>query len=229
MTDDSLELSLLDESGSQSGLDIAEDLRRLSAEAMSALESITDEVDAMEKKDETTPKATSNLTLSFDKTSGTRGSVGSGRMTSTTGEQETSLKHLDDIDICDDEDDDELSFDGSIAREIDALRRVAQEIERELQFQDGDTSKDAIEDLPTPAEEAKERILTPDDHEIIRRALFDELKKYEPKNGWERFMKRYQLEGLNEDDMTYILAAACAMIWSIVLWLVFQVKYGELL
>jgi hypothetical protein len=221
-------------------LDLDDDLLRLSAATLSALESITDEVDAMEQKVDSASKKKKKKSTkhrsSFDEESDSSGD--GGIVYGIAGKQgeemnPTSLRHIDDIELSDDEHDDSMSLDGSldgsIAVELDALRMVAQEIEKELQFQDSETMKEAMESLQNRADDPTKRILTSDDHEIIRRALFDEMTNYEPKNAWERFMKRYQLEGLSDQDKTYALTALCAVVWSFVIYLVFQVKYGEII
>ena len=203
---------------------------------MSALESITGEVDAIDKK----PSKPKNRSVSLADHFGAEEKK-SKPVTPSPREVSSTLKHIDELDLSDDEDDSghdddddeddnlsyDMSLDGSIAGELDALRVVAKEIEKELQDQDGQTMQKAIESLEN-SDDPKKRILTSDDQEIIRKALLDEMRKYEPKNGFERFMKRYRLEGLNEQDKTYALATMCTIVWSIVFRLIFKVKYGEI-
>jgi hypothetical protein len=221
---------LLDELDDHLDPDLDEDLRRMSFETMNALDSLTDEVDAMEQKVESASKQPKLKVVRGG------GISGDGRRDDSTGEQGPnesrtgSLRHIDEVVLSDGEDDDGMSLDGSIARELDDLRMVAHEIERELQFQDSGTMEEAMARLQNPVvDDPTRRILTSDDHEIIRRVLYDDMKNYEPKNAWEHFMKRYHLEGLSDRDKTYGLSAFCTVVWSIVLFLVLQVKYGEML
>lgn len=210
-----------------SDLDIDGDFQRLSA----ALDSITDEVDAIERKSKSSKPQAQKISLGDHFQSSDGDSQSSDP---PLGASKTSIKHIDDIQLSDDDDDDDddmsydPSLDGSIAGELDALRLVAQEIERELQDQDGVTMQMAIENIEKNSDDPKNRILTSDDHEIIRKALLDEVKKYEPKNGWERFMKRYQLDGISEQDKTYALTTVCTLIWSIVFRLLYKVTFGEM-
>jgi len=242
---------LMDELDDHLDPDLDEDLRRLSFETMNSLQSIADEVDAMERKVDSASKLQRQRSRS-NQSSPQAGGVGGGEkeeVGNNSSEQHlispagtSSLKHIDDMDIPGEEDEmsfdgslDGMSLDGSIARELDALRTVAKEIEKELQFEDDDSMLEAINKITqdaaaaTTADDVQKRILTSDDHKIIQRALLDEMKNYEPKNSWERFMKRYHLEGLSDQDKTYALTALCTVIWSMVLSLVYQVKYGEML
>ncbi len=227
--------TLVDESEtSDIDLDFDNDLQRMSAAAMSALESITDEVDAIERKASFSKQKPKALSLDEHFQSTSRADKKTSPLVPSTTARQSSMQHIDDIEVSDDDhedEDDNMSFDasmdGSIARELGALRAVAQEIERELQHEDGQTMQKAIESLENP-DDPKTRILTSDDREIIRKALLDEVKKYEPKNAWERFMKRYQLEGLSEEDKTYALATICTIVWLKVFHLLYQVKYGEI-
>lgn len=228
-----VEASQVDESDhSEIDFGFSDDLQRMSAAALSALESITDEVDAMEKKGKANKPKVERPSLGDHFKAAEKKK--SSPVTPSPRQDSSSIKHIDDVELSDDEggnDDDmsyDMSLDGSIANELDALRVVAQEIEKELQTQDGQTMEKAIESLEKNADDPKKRMLTSDDKEIIRKALVDEMKKYEPKNAWERFMKRYQLEGLSEQDRTYALATLCTLVWSIVLRLLFKVKYGEI-
>lgn len=216
-------------------LDFDRELQRMSAAAINALESITDEVDALERRASASKPKSKPLSLEehFQSTSIMAEKKQSPLAPSANSLQSSFVQHIDDIQVSDDEDGEEdnmsydTSLDGSIARELDALRAVTQEIERELQSEDGQTMQKAIESLEA-SDDPKNRILTSDDKEIIRQALLDEMKKYEPKNAWERFMKRYQLEGLSEQDKMYGLVLLCTMVWLKVFYLLYQVKYGEM-
>lgn len=217
-------------------LDFDRELQRMSAAAISALDSITDEVDALERKasaSQAKAKPLPSLEEHFESSSTMAEKKQSPLAPSPNGRQSSFVPHIDDIQVSDEEevDDDNMSYDpsldGSIARELDALRAVTEEIERELQNEDGHTMQKAIESLEA-SEDPKNRILTSDDKEIIRQALLDEVKKYEPKNAWERFMKRYQLEGLSEQDKMYGLVTLCTIVWLRVFNLLYQVKYGEM-
>ena len=223
MTDDSDHLD--------SDLDFDGSLARMSAAAMSALESITDEVEAIERKASKSVSPPKNSRAQQQTSSDSKSE--SYNVDQTLEDSATSIKHIDDIELSDNnDDDDDMSFDasldGSIMGELTALRSVAQEIERELQDQDGHTMRTAIESLEKNADDQRNRVLTSDDHEIIRKVLLEEVKKYEPKNGWERFLKRYQLEGISEQDKTYALATICTFTWSIVFRLLYKVTFGEL-
>ena len=231
---------LLDELDDHLDPDLDEDLRRMSFETMNALDSLTDEVDAMEQKVESASKQPKMKVRSSSFGEEDGGEVlGDGRRDASISEQQgqkesrtLSLRHIDDVVLSEGEDDDDgMSLDGSIARELDDLRMVAQEIEKELQFQDSGTMEEAMASLQNPVvdDDPTRRILTSDDHEIIRRVLYDDMKNYEPKNSWEHFMKRYHLEGFRDRDKTYGLSALCTVVWSIVIFLVAQVKYGEML
>jgi hypothetical protein len=220
-----------DDSVNLDDLDLDGDLQRLSAAAMSALDSLTNEVDAIEGKSKPSKPQAQSVYLDDPLQSGGY-ETDSSDVDPHPVQSQSSIKHIDDIQFSDDEDEDDdmsydASLDGSIAGELDALRSVAQEIERELQDQDGQTMQKAIERLEN-SDNPKHHFLTSDDHEIIRNALLEEIKKYEPKNAWERFMKRYQLEGTSEQDKTYALATICTLIWSIVFRLFYKVKFGEL-
>ena len=114
-----------------------------------------------------------------------------------------------------------------MARELRALREVTRQIEQELSNEDSGTMQKVILEMEKE-DDPKSRILTEDDEKIIKRVLDEELLKYVPKNAWERFLKRYRLEGVNEQDKSIALAAMCAIVWSIVFRLFFKVKYGEL-
>mmetsp|Transcript_88799 Transcript_88799/g.256101 ORF Transcript_88799/g.256101 Transcript_88799/m.256101 type:complete len:238 (-) Transcript_88799:314-1027(-) len=213
-----------------------EDLKKMSAAAMSALESIQDEVDAIEKKGKGHASDDEKPVVSEQKKGTAKNSkidiMGPASTEETDpdqGESQSSLKHIDDTTIPgDDEDHDSLSLDGSIMGELDALRTVALEIERELKDQDGHTMQKAIDSLES-SDDPKKRVLTSDDQEIIRRVLLDEMKKYEAKNAWERFVKRYHLEGFNERDKIYALSTACVVIWSVVIRLLYKVSYGQMI
>ena len=220
-------------------LDFDRELQRMSAAAIHALEAITDEVDALERRASVSKAKTKPPSLDehFQSTSATTAEKKQSPLDPSPNARQSSLiQHIDDIQLSDEEGEDEMeddnmsydtSLDGSIARELDALRAVTQEIERELQNEDGQTMQKAIESLET-SDDPKNRILTSDDKEIIRQALLDEMKKYEPKNAWERFMKRYQLEGLSEQDKMYGLAVLCTIVWLKVFYLLYQVIYGEM-
>lgn len=227
-------MATLDEDSERSNDFLSEldsDLARMSEAAMSVLDSITDEVNAMEKKSKS-PKNTKSPSLGEHFDSSTQNDR-SFAVTPSPDGKSRYIPHIDDIEVSDDEDDASLdlsidaSLDDSITRELDALRSVTRQIERELSTQDGNTMEQAIAE-DDKSLDPKNRILTSDDREIIRRALDDEMKKYVPKNAYERFMKRYQLEGFSEQDKTYALVGFCTMVWSIVFRLLYKVSYGEI-
>jgi hypothetical protein len=199
-------------------------LHRMSVDAMKILESITDEVNEIGKGNSSRDPSSSPPSK--------KGKLEPSMMSDgkpVTPSPDQKPRHMDDLDLGgdDDDDDDDMSDDGSLAQELSALRSVAMEIERELSTQDVGTMQKAISGIESSSDPRK-RMLNSDDKEIIRRILDDEMKKYVPKNSWERFMKRYHLEGISEQDKTYFLAPICTLVCSIFIRLVYKVMYGEI-
>jgi len=135
---------------------------------MSVLNSLSNEVDEVSSKEKT--KQTSPRAVSPDP--------------DETPAPQSKIRHIDDLSLSDDDDD--MSDDGSIMRELSALRDVAKEIEREIASQDTTSMRKAIEEEEASLDPRK-RLLGEEDHAIINRILDDELKNSVPKNGFERF------------------------------------------
>lgn len=213
-----------------SDFDLDNDLRRMSVAALSALESITDEVNEIENKQ---PRKTSRPSLGEHFRTISENEKSSTVTPSPYGAKKShQIQHIDDIDVSDGEDEDDasldFSLDGSIAKELEKLRSVSRKIERELSNEDGSTMRNAISRIDSSDDDPKKRVLTSDDRDIIEKAIADEMHKYEPKNAWERIMKRYHLEGIGEKDKTIALVTLCTVVWSIVLRLLYKVQYGEI-
>lgn len=134
------------------------------------------------------------------------------------------IKHIDDLE---DDDEDDMTDDGSIARELGALMSVTKEIEQELSRQDTLSMHEAIARIEKSPEPKMKEILGSDDKEIIRKVLDDEMRRYQPKNGLESLLKRLQLEGIREEEVTYALATSAVVVWSIVLRLAYKIMYEE--
>lgn len=204
--------------------DLDGDLQKLSLAAMSTLAAITDEVNEIERN------ARSPGTPPVVESREDQANSIIKEKPSTVTPSPSKIKHIDDIDISETDDDDlslDFSLDGSIARELSALRDVTRQIEQELSNEDSGTMQQVILEIEK-LDDPKIRILTEDDEKIIKKVLDEEIVKYVPKNAWERFMKRYQLEGINEQDKSIALAALCTIVWSILFRLFFKVKYGEI-
>jgi hypothetical protein len=234
-----LNTSLLDDISEtdHSDADIDMDVRRMSMDAMKLLDSITDEVAGLENNSYKRSRSTSPASkdgsshtdlphagmheLSID-LSGSAGTKTNDRMR-VTPSPEKFYTNINDIEI-----DDEDSDDESITKELSALGLVSEEIERELRAQDRQSMKEAMSRIQTSPDPVPRRLLGSEDKEIIQRILDEEMKKWVPKTGVERFIKRYQMEGLTSQETTIFLGSMASLVWSIVFGLVFKVMHAEI-
>ena len=200
----------MSENDDHSDIDIDFDVRQMSLDAMKILESLSDEVNEIEKS------SAKNRSRSASPSSSSKGSFRDDKKldadiaegTKVTPSPTKKYQNINDIDLGDDddEDDDYSISDDSITKELDVLAAVTREIERELATQDTHTMRKAmlnVEASPDP----RKSMLDSDDKEIIQKILDDELRNYEPKNAMERFLKRYQIEGFSMQEKTYFLSA----------------------
>jgi hypothetical protein len=228
--------------------DLDADIRRMSVDAMNMLDSITDEVNGMANT--SSRKSKSRLVSpsshgrqeqleSFPHTDAhdmTRSEKAQPELL-VTPSPEKRIKHIDDIDVGHDDEtdyDDDISYDGScddsIMKEMEALNKVAAEIERELSAQDVQTMQKAMLELQnSPKATLRERIIDLDDREIIRKLLEEEMLKVGPKTEWEKFTQRFPSEGLSTEQQTYILASSAIVVWSIVVGLIYKSLYRDLI
>lgn len=125
------------------------------------------------------------------------------------------------------DDDDDMSDDESITRELGALNEVTREIERELKSQDADSMRDAISRIENSTSKAnlRKQLMGSEDKEIIRKILEDEMKKDLPSNPIEGFIHAYGLygPGAGGQDLNYPLLAGAAAVWAVVIGLLVQV------
>ena len=135
------------------------------------------------------------------------------------------IQHVDDIDISDDDDDESIT---SFRKEMNKLDELQREMERELRAHDAESMRRAMsEEEESP--DLRKRILSDDDKEIVKRILDDEYLKYEPKNAFERIMKKYYFEGVSSEVTTYCLGLSGLVIWMIVFGLIHKVMHAEIL
>jgi len=227
--------------------DLDSDIRRMSLDAMKMLDSLTDEV--TELANSSTPKSKSRSgspssrkidehpeDMSHSDAHDMSLSEMAQPQLVVTPSPEKKIKHIDDIDVGDDDEtdrDDDMSYDGSydgsIMKEMDALNKVAAEIERELSTQDVKTMQKAMLELQhSPKATLRERIIDLDDREIIRKVLEEEMIKVGPKTEWEKFTQRFSSQELSAEQTTYVLASSAIMVWSVVVGLIFKSLMGEL-
>lgn len=76
--------------------------------------------------------------------------------------------------------------------------------------------KEAMAKIQMSPDPLPRPLLDSDCREIIQKILDEELGKWEPKTGLERFIKRYQMEGLSISETTVFLGSIAALVWSIV-------------
>jgi hypothetical protein len=127
-------------------------------------------------------------------------------------------------------DEDDMSDDESIVKELYALREVTREIEREIKSQNTESMQDAIAQIEQSPDDTKlKKLITSDDKEIIRRILEDEMKKNQPKNAIEGFVHRYNLygPGAGGEELNIPLLAVTVAIWAIVIGLLVKTMYFE--
>jgi hypothetical protein len=118
--------------------------------------------------------------------------------------------------------DDDLSLDDSLVNEMNALKQVAFELERELQSTDSHTVQKAIERIGNSQDPKVKGILESEDKVIIRKILDDEIQKNEPQNKLFRYLYKAVMNTLTEDETTHLLVAIVLIVWSIVLGLIYR-------
>jgi hypothetical protein len=159
------------------------------------------------------------MAIDLSETAGTK----TNNQVSVTPSPEKYYVNINDIEI-----DDEDSDDESIVKELSALGLVTKEIERELSTQDTQSMQAAMSRIQTSPDPVPRRLLGSEDKEIIQRILDEEMKKWEPKTGLERFIKKYQTEGLTGQEMTIFLGSTATLVWSLVFGLVLKVMYDKI-
>ena len=154
----------------------------------------------------------------------------------------STIKHIDDLDIgSDDEDDDNMSFDGSlgsigddsILKEMEALNLVTKEIEKELTRADDTTLQQKLLELQhSPQATLRQRIVDNNDREIINKILEEEGmitsgESATKKGDWEHIVEK--LASISTQQTTCILASTTTIVWSIVVGLIYKSLYGDLI
>lgn len=114
----------------------------------------------------------------------------------------------------DDDGDDDLSLDDSLANEMNALKEVALELNRELQS--ADTVQKAIERIGNSRDPKVKSVLESDDKTVLRQMIHEE-------------MRRQKSWTLTEDEMTQLLTAVAGAVWSVVLGLLIRAMTMEVM
>lgn len=221
-------------------MDIDIHLQRMSTDALAVLDSLRDEVAEL-SRDSSSRRLGGKSPRSRTASSSSEGELKEDNMTHSDNHDMT-LKDLkktkdDDDDTSlnlpgsfrdrDYDDDDDMSDDESIARELGALREVTREIERELKSQDADSMRDAISRIENSTDKAnlRKQLMGSEDKEIIRKILEDEMKKDPPSNPIEGFIHTFGLygPGVGGRDLNYPLLAGAVAVWVVVIGLLVQV------
>jgi hypothetical protein len=129
--------------------------------------------------------------------------------------------HMDQHQSNHDHDDDEFSLDDSLVNEMNALKQVAFQLERELQSTDSRTVQKAIERIGNSQDPKIKGILESEDKVIIRKILDEEIQKNEPQNTLLRYLYKAIMNTLTHDETTHLLVATVVVIWVIVLGLIY--------
>lgn len=127
------------------------------------------------------------------------------------------------------EHDDDLSLDDSLANEMNALKQVALELERELQSTDSQTVQKAIERIGNSQDPKVKGILESEDKAIIRKILDEEIQRNEPENKLLRYLYRAVMNTLTEDETTHLLVASAVVVWAIVVGLIYRAMTVEVI
>ncbi|KAG7356583.1 hypothetical protein IV203_001269 [Nitzschia inconspicua] len=123
--------------------------------------------------------------------------------------------------------DDDLSLDDSLVNEMNALKQVALELERELNSTDLHTVQEAIERIGNSDDPIIKSVLESDDKAIIRKIIDEEIQRNEPKQQVLRYLYKAFFNTLTEDETTRLLTAVAALVWSIVLGLLLRAMTVE--
>ncbi|KAG7356225.1 hypothetical protein IV203_000911 [Nitzschia inconspicua] len=123
--------------------------------------------------------------------------------------------------------DDDLSLDDSLVNEMNALKQVAWELERELNSTDLHTVQEAIERIGNSDDPKIKSVLESDDKAIIRKIIDEEIQRNEPKQQVLRYLYKAFFNTLTEDETTRLLTAVAALVWSIVLGLLLRAMTVE--
>jgi hypothetical protein len=219
-------------------IDIDIHLQRMSTDALAVLDSLRDEMAEL-SRDSSSRKLGGKSPRSRSSSSSSEGELKEETMPHSdnhgmalkdlkrTKGDDSSLNLSGTFHDRDNDDDDGVSDDESITRELGALSEVTREIERELKSQDADSMRDAISRIESSADKAslRKQLMGSDDKEIIRKILEDEMKQDPPSNPIEGFIHAYGLygPGAGGQDLNYPLLAGAVAVWAVVIGLLVQV------